>query len=148
MQIKPMVVADYGALRALYLLSRQTTFVWLAPEAFKLSDFDADVAGERVWVAHADGRIVGFASVWERENFLHTLFVHPDFLRCGIGTALLEACLSTRAANAGSPVAMTLKCLAQNLTALDFYAARGWSRIGGGDSPEGDFVLLRFAPSA
>jgi GNAT superfamily N-acetyltransferase len=148
MQIKPMAVADYGALRALYLLSRRTTFVWLAPEAFKLADFDADVAGERVWVAHVDGRIAGFASVWERENFLHTLFVHPDFLRRGIGTALLAACLATRVANADSPVAMTLKCLAKNLPALDFYAARGWSRVGGGDSPEGEFVLLRFEPRA
>jgi len=148
MQIKPMAVADYGALRALYLLSRRSTFVWLAPESFKLADFDADVAGERVWVAHADGRIAGFASVWEKENFLHTLFVHPDCLRRGVGAALLAACLSTRVANAGSPPAMTLKCLAQNQPALDFYAAHGWSGAGRGSSPEGDFVLLRFEPHA
>jgi ribosomal protein S18 acetylase RimI-like enzyme len=144
MQIKPMAVADYGALRALYLMSRRTTFGWLAPESFKLADFDADVAGERVWVAHADGQVAGFASIWEKENFLHTLFVHPEFLRRGIGSALLSACLATRLASSGSPPAMTLKCLTQNLPALDFYASFGWTRISQGTSPEGDYLLLRF----
>ena len=148
MQIKPMVVADYGALRALYLLSRRSTFVWLAPESFRLADFDADVAGERVWVAHVDGHVAGFASVWARENFLHTLFVHPDFLRRGIGSALLSACLATRVANADSPPGMTLKCLAENHRALDFYAVHGWTRAGQGSSPEGDYFLLRFEPGA
>lgn len=49
---------------------------------------DEMVPGHEVWVAEADGRVVGFAAL--TNDLLGHLYVHPDTQNQGVGTALLE----------------------------------------------------------
>lgn len=83
-----------------------------------LADFDAHTKGERILVAALEGKVLGFASIWEPESFLHNLFVHPSTMRKGIGQALLESC----AKYFNRPP--TLKCLVANSNALQFTKLR------------------------
>ena len=43
-----------------------------------------------IWVAVQNGHRVGFASVWTNDNFLHNLFVDPQYQSTGVGRLLLE----------------------------------------------------------
>jgi GNAT superfamily N-acetyltransferase len=80
--------------------------------------------------------LTGFVSWWPPENFIHNLFVHVDYQRCGVGRALLKACLD----NLGRP--SQLKCVQQNVNALAFYKRLGWSVIAEGMAVEGPYFLL------
>ena len=116
-----MTPCDLPALRQLFLESRRKTFVWQPESELALDDFDRATEGEFVLVATVDEAIVGFVACWLPENFVHSLFVAPDRLRQGIGTALLEAALAWL----GRPA--WLKCDARNAAAIAFYRARGWN---------------------
>ena len=39
-------------------------------------------------VADTDGQVVGFVSIWQPEDFIHNLFVSPEWQNHGIGTAV------------------------------------------------------------
>ena len=98
---------------------------------------EAETDGERIFVAEEDGQVLGFASVWEPESFLHHLHVDPDHQRRGIGTALLQ-----RVAQSG-PLGMSLKCQLENLGALRFYAHHGFAESGERGKDEfGEWVRL------
>lgn len=134
--IRDARASDRDTLREVYLLSRVDTFRWLDTSRFALDDFDAAVSGERILVAERGGRVVGFASVWEADDYLHNLFVHPAHLGTGVGHALLAA------AEARSRGPMTLKCLVRNERALRFYAAHGWREVARGATDDGEHVIL------
>ena len=63
---------------------------WLDSKQFCLADFDIDVEGEQIWVALCKGKPVGFISIWEPENFIHHLYISPEYTRKGIGARLLS----------------------------------------------------------
>jgi GNAT superfamily N-acetyltransferase len=90
----------------------------------------------RILVAENDQQVLGFASIWTAENFLHNLFVHPDYWRTGVGTALLQRAMCVVSGPA------TLKCLTANTGALAFYARTGWRAIGDGVSPDGPYQIM------
>lgn len=142
--IRPFREDDRPSLRAIYLASRVETFRWLDTSGFRPEDFDASVEGERIWVAETDGEVVGFASVWTADDFLHNLFVHPAHVGTGAGRALLLHCL----ADAAGP--MTLKCLVRNERALAFYRAHGWTEVERGSTEHGEHAIMRSgaAPAA
>lgn len=123
-------------LRHIYLESRKLAFPWVDINTLKLEDFDAAIQEEEVLVAVKDYVPIGFISWWLPDNFIHSLFIDPDFVGKGVGKALLDTCL----ARTGRPV--TLKCLQANKKALKFYASQGWEIISDGESPDGDFYLL------
>ncbi|WGU97547.1 GNAT family N-acetyltransferase [Paenibacillus dendritiformis] len=56
-------------------------------------------------------------------NFIHNLFVHPDFLGRGIGHLLLDASI----AQMNPPV--RLKCVSENHNAMKFYEKKGWKKV-------------------
>lgn len=128
---------DRAALRLIYTAARRAAFTWREAACFQPQDFDADTRSECILVALADGVPVGFASIWERDSFLHNLFVHPDFQRKGVGTALLAHCSAYF--TAARP---TLKCLKANTRAIDFYTRQGWQAVADGDSPDGPYLLF------
>lgn len=130
--------ADRATLREVFLAARRVAFHWIDPATFQLADFDDSTLGERIWVAELEGHAVAFASVWEPDNFLHSLFVHPEHHGRGIGSALLAACLPEM----GRPA--RLKCKKQNTPALAFYERRGWVIESEGVGEEGPFYLLRY----
>ena len=63
------------------------------PDAISIPD--AQIEGGSVFVAEADGVIVGFAAILPRadgDQELDALFVEPDRQRGGIGSKLVEYC--------------------------------------------------------
>lgn len=52
-------------------------------------------AGARHWLAHADGRLVGYAQ-WSDDDGSGQLVVHPRHRRRGVGSMLLDALRSVR----------------------------------------------------
>ena len=107
------------------------------PLPWVVEDFDAATADEQLWVAECDGQPVGFAAVWTADNFLHHLFVDPDWQGKHIGSALLAQVERTFTASG------TLKCLMENKNALRFYQRHGWTIEAQGASPEGRYWLMR-----
>lgn len=138
MLVRPARPADQPALADLYLHSRRAAFSWREPADFRHDDFMRDSAGEVIHLAEGSGgRILGFLSLWEPENFIHLLFVSPDHFRKGIGRALLADLRQRR------PGPFRLKCQTANLPATAFYQVLGWTEIERGISGEGEFLLLQ-----
>jgi GNAT superfamily N-acetyltransferase len=136
--VRPALAADWPELAELYLRARRATFSWQDPAEFRHRDFTRDSAGEMIHLAEGTGgRILGFLSLWEPDNFIHLLFVSPDHLRKGIGRSLLADLRQRR------PGPFRLKCQTANLPATAFYQALGWTEIERGISPEGEFLLLQ-----
>lgn len=130
--------ADRPFLRTLYLASRKDTWIWMDTKDLQLEDFDRATIGETVIVAVRDGTLIGFASIFTQENFLHNLFVAPEFKGTGVGSALLHA---SEALFTGKG---SLKCLIKSENSVAFYLAKGWEIISEGESPKGDYYLFHF----
>lgn len=134
--VREFIEVDREALRDLYVASRNAAFPWVPAESHRAADFEMHTEGERILVAVADGAILGFASIWEPENFLHNLFVHPSAMRQGVGKALLAACTEYFS---GTP---TLKCLKANVNAMRFYKSQGWDVLREASGPTGPYLLM------
>lgn len=138
-RIRPFVEADRAVLRRLFLEIRRQVFVWMDPEQLDITEFDAATADELVLVAEGDGCPVGFISLWLPENFVHNLFVSPDWQNRGVGTRLLEA----GKRHLGRPA--HLKCSIHNTHARTFYESRGWTVASrGGDRENGYLNMVCF----
>jgi GNAT superfamily N-acetyltransferase len=134
--IRDFLEADRQALREIYVASRRHAFPWLDAASLHPLDFDRDTDRERVLVASLDGGPVGFASIWEPEDFLHNLFLHPAVIGRGLGRRLLSSCLPLFR---GPP---TLKCLKQNTNAVGFYLHHGWRVLDEGTSADGVYLRM------
>jgi GNAT superfamily N-acetyltransferase len=135
--IRALEPADVDACAAIFVEARQQAFDWVDPAHFQRDDFAAATVDEDVWVAVADGRIVGFLSVYLMSDFIHHLFVAPRAQGRGNGSALLRFALE----QTGRPAA--LKCQSANLRARSFYEKRGWQEIERGQDPIGEYILYR-----
>jgi ribosomal protein S18 acetylase RimI-like enzyme len=136
--VRPAVAGDLQRLRTLFLQSRRETFAWRNPEAFQLTDLDAQTHGELILVAEDEGgRVSGFLSVWQPDNFIHHLYVDRQCFRRGVGRALL------RMLPGWSNTCYRLKCLRMNEAALAFYRACGFVEIGSGAEEDGEYLLLQ-----
>ncbi|UZR95225.1 GNAT family N-acetyltransferase [Chondrinema litorale] len=129
---------DYAELEKLYLQVRQQTFFWLDKDALQQASFIADTKGELILKAQVQGEIVGFISVWQPDNFIHHLYIKSDFQRNGVGRALLQKAISIL----DGPV--TLKCLQQNTSAVNFYLKNNWLKKSEGFSYEGMYILFEY----
>lgn len=134
--VREFIESDRVALRDVFLAARRQAFTWPLPSALKLEDFDSSTTDERVLVAVLSEHPIGFASIWEPDNFLHSLFVHPDYQRLGVGKLLLAGCDKYFS---GVP---TLKCVKANERARLFYESQGWSVRTEADGPEGPYLLM------
>lgn len=99
------------------------------------ADFLEAVDGERILVARTGSKIVGFASIWEPDTFLHHLYVSPSCQCQGVGKTLLQHCID----QFGLP--MTLKCNESSTGACQFYETLGWRNTGKAEGPEGSYIL-------
>ena len=136
LHIRAYEEADRPFLRTLYLAARKDTWTWLTEVDYKLEDFDRAVIGETILVAERDGHLLGFASIFTQENFLHNLFIDPQFLGTGAGSAVLRAAEKTFT-RTGS-----LKCLVKSQKSVAFYLSKGWDIVATGDSPKGEYYLF------
>lgn len=130
--------SDRPFLRTLFLQARRKAWPWLDSADWKLEDFDAVTRDEQIWVAMQNGHRVGFASVWSNDNFLHNLFVDPQYQGGGAGSLMLEH-VQQRFTSTGS-----LKCLVRNERAVAFYQRHGWHIEATGDSPDGEYYLMHY----
>ena len=136
--IRPWQESDRPFLRTLYLHARKASWTWIRDEEWRLEDFDAATLNEQIWVAEVDGHRAGFASLQANDNFLHNLFVGPEFQGQGVGSALLEK-VQAQFSSTGA-----LKCLVENHAALGFYQRHGWVIEAKGASPEGEYWLMHY----
>jgi len=134
--IRAFEESDREPLRRLYVASRNEAFFWRPAGHHQPADFDAHTEGERILVATVDGEVLGFASIWEPDSFVHNLFVHPSAKQRGLGQALLAGC----ARYFNKPP--TLKCLTENTNAVQFYQAQGWAILSEDTGPEGPYFLM------
>ncbi|HDX9578725.1 TPA: GNAT family N-acetyltransferase [Bacillus pseudomycoides] len=114
---------DYPDLRMIYLESRRKSFHWADIETMTLEDFDKDTVEEYIILAEENNRILGFASLYLPENFIHNLFVHPDYSGKGAGGELLNAAIEKM----NKP--LRLKCVSENKKAMKFYENKGWKKV-------------------
>jgi ribosomal protein S18 acetylase RimI-like enzyme len=142
-KIRPAGLADKPALSDIYLTVRRTAFTWVDPARFHREDFSTHTKNEAVFVCHKENLdIVGFLALWEPENFIHMLYVRPEFQGQGAGTALLRALPNWPRRR------YRLKCLVKNKRALAYYEAMGFEVCGFGASPEGDYNDMQLGPTA
>ena len=128
--------ADYPQLRQIYLESRRESFHWAIADEMTLDDFDQDTSEEQILLAEENTQVLGFASLYVPDRFIHNLFVHPAAAGKGVGDLLLKRAV----AELGTPV--TLKCVSENLKALSFYKKRGWKAVVEEGEPEARYWVL------
>jgi GNAT superfamily N-acetyltransferase len=109
---------------------------WLARETQDAAAFLAAAADETVWVAAAEGRLVGLAALYAPDSFLHMLFVDAAWQGRGVGRALLD----TVAAAAAGP--LSLKVQHRNAAARRFYARSGFVEAGRGGPDAAPWLRL------
>ncbi|CAN7358753.1 GNAT family N-acetyltransferase [Acidovorax sp. LjRoot129] len=136
MFIRSALPENLTSLRALFFHSRRTAFFWEESSEFALEDFDLQTMGEMQLLAFDGDRLLGFISIWEPNNFVHHLHVHPDAVNRGVGRALLHALPGW------STTPYQLKCVAENTNALAFYRANSFVQIGRGRAKDQDYFLL------
>jgi ribosomal protein S18 acetylase RimI-like enzyme len=85
-----MIPTDKPALRELFLQIRQQTFHWMDTSKFNISDFDKETDDEHIFVIHFNNTVAGFISFWQRDNFIHHLYIASEFQQKGLGTMLLQ----------------------------------------------------------
>lgn len=105
-------------------------------EELDIEGFSESIKGEEVHVAVLNGTIVGFVSVWTAENFIHHLYVLPQYQGLGVGGTLLRICEEIY----GFP--LSLKCDARNEHAQRFYREKGWSSSDKGVGRDGPWERL------
>lgn len=110
------------------------------PEADRRAEADLvrteDLPAAESIVAEADGRIVGYISLWD--GFVGALFVDPACHGRGIGRRLVEAA-STRKGR------LVVEVYALNAAAVGFYTATGFAEVArrATDHEGRSFTLLR-----
>ena len=125
--LRTATVEDADAIAALFSASfRLLTFL---PELHSVEedrDFIGNVVlpGQRVTVAGHEGRIVGFIA--EEKGWIDHLYVAPDALGLGVGSALLVNAKSRQPE-------LTLWCFAENSRARAFYEKHGFVAVEFGD---------------
>lgn len=135
--IREATPADSPALADIFLTTRQSTFYWMDPRSFSVSDFSQQTEGERVFLAATpSGEAVGFISVWVNACFIHHLFIISAYQRQGIGQLLISSLFSWL------PLPYRLKCLLLNADAQAFYQKHGWQQLEVGSADGEGFILF------
>ena len=127
---------DLNSLRELFLKVRKNTFVWADPKTFDLLDFDVQTRGEYILTALYDEKVIGFISVWMRDNFIHHLYIDEAYHKKGIGKALLKA------ATEKIKFPVVLKCLEKNIGAIGFYKKIGFVEKARDENENGPYILF------
>ncbi|BDA70523.1 acetyltransferase, gnat family [Calothrix sp. PCC 7716] len=79
---------------------------------------------EIVFVAEQNSEIVGFSCLISNDSRIGGIFVHPNFIRQGIGTDLLDAIEKVAIKNQCKVIDVT-----SSLAAVKFYQANGYQTI-------------------
>nr|WP_272509797.1 GNAT family N-acetyltransferase [Paenibacillus chitinolyticus] len=118
--------------------SRRKSFHWADIEAMTLDDFDKHTEGEHIFLVEENNQILGFASLYLPDNFIHNLFVHPDFSGKGAGGLLLQASIEKME----KPI--RLKCVSKNHAATKFYESKGWKKVVEEGTPHEKYWVMEY----
>ncbi|WP_309645014.1 GNAT family N-acetyltransferase [Phenylobacterium sp.] len=118
---------EIDACARLYERVLRETFTWAPPSGRAAADFRAAATLEEVYVARDDERLLGFASLYRPDSFLHSLYVLARGR--GVGKALLDHV--TQVADGR----LTLKCEIPNTRAQAFYLREGFRVVEEGCDP-------------
>ena len=99
-----------------YLHTDEETRAWVA---------EVVLPRQEVWVAEANGRVVGVTSL--EGEMVQQLYILPGYQGVGIGSALLALAKSRR------PAGLRLYAFQRNTRARTFYEHRGFTPIAFGD---------------
>lgn len=137
LKIRPVVEKDLPGLVNIFNAARRSAGCF-REEDVSIENFRKQTEGEAIVVAEGEEGILGFASVWEPENFIHHLYVSPEFQGQGIGSYLIRACIG----KFGLPI--SLKCNRCNQKAQAFYRRNGWkaNKEGVGEFGPWDHLFL------
>lgn len=127
MLVRRARLEDLPVAAAIYQRVLRETFTWIPPWRHNAQDFLNAARDEEVYLAIAEGRIVGVSGFFRPDNFLHSLYVAER--RRGVGKALLDHIIGV----ASGPV--SLKCQAANLKAQAFYEREGFRAVEHGRDP-------------
>lgn len=133
---------ERSRLADIFLVARRHAFTWLLPSRFKHNDFKRETEGELIIVAEVEGQVVGFASIWEPDAFIHHLYVDPAMHRRGVGRALIAGLVEIC-----GDKPLELKCQTNNKPAMAFYKRLGFQTADSGVSDMGPWIRFR-APFA
>ncbi len=128
--------ADIAEAAALFERVSRAAMHWIAPQDQTADLFLGFARDETVWVAVAGNAVIGTASLYEPESFLHSLYVDQAWQGRGVGATLMEAA----AQRARAP--LSLKVQALNGPARGFYARRGFIETDRGVSDGWEWVRL------
>lgn len=103
-----------------------------------LYDFDELLKEELILCAYIGVELVGFASIYEPDRFIHYLMVQKDYRGLGVAKALINRAVEML----GTP--MTLKCMKSNTRALDFYLHQGWTIQKEEECEQGPYYLMSY----
>ena len=109
------------------------------PFLTKINDFEEVLNGEIIYEVFVDNRLIAFTSLWEPDNFIHYLFVHPNFQGKQIGSQMIDHIVQIH----GTPVG--LKCLSRNTKAIHFYRKNGFYEKYRGSSDDGEYIYFELS---
>lgn len=116
---------DWDQIRRVYDAARYTELLKTlgigAFESLKAIADEEQLFDAEIWVAEAQGTLVGFAAT--EDNRVDWLYVHPDFHGRGIGRRLLQEAVTRCGKNAQITV------LAGNDAALHLYKSEGFEVV-------------------
>lgn len=133
MKIESNTKNDLPRLLDIFNLARDENESFLK-QVYSMDEFLEVIEGEEILVARIGKELAGFVSLWQPDNFLHHLFVLPQYQARGVGKALVFE--SVR--KFGLP--MSLKCNKANTKACRFYEQLGWQAKEEGVGPEGPYI--------
>ncbi len=127
---------DIKELRELFFNIRIREFSWSKTNEITLQDFDKVTEGEVIFVADIGNKVIGFASIWVEDKFIHNLFINKEYRKLGVGKLLVDAVKLKY----GTP--LTLKCVKLNQNAVNFYNHNGWIILKEELDEEGAYYLM------
>jgi ribosomal protein S18 acetylase RimI-like enzyme len=143
--IRTASLADLPALREIYRESSLSNdgdrdLLTRRPELLTWSGAALEPGSTRVAMSQA--RAVGFATLEARDGAgeLEDLFVHPAWMRRGVGRALIEDAVTVARSRGWTRIDVDA-----NPEALEFYESVGFEAIGEADLEYGSGVRMRLA---
>lgn len=126
---------ELAACAKLYVRVLRETFTWQPPERHREVDFFRAAQEEEIYVAVENRAILGVASLYRPQSFLHSLYVEARGR--GVGKALLDHVAAVADGR------LSLKVQAPNLRAQAFYAREGFTCVEEGRDPGSEVGWLR-----